>query len=94
MKDDLLEILFDEERIKQRVKELGEQITNDYAGKTPLLIGIDKARFFAKIPPGNVIEITARVQSERIEKAIVTCECEVLLDGAAAASGEVTLAMR
>ena len=45
MKEDLKEILYTEEQIKQRVKELGEQITRDYAGKTPLLIGVLKGCF-------------------------------------------------
>ena len=42
MKDDLKEILFSEEEIQRRVKELGAQITMEYAGKVPLLIGVLK----------------------------------------------------
>ena len=45
MKEDLKEVLFSEEKIKQRVKELGAQISRDYAGKTPLLIGVLKGCF-------------------------------------------------
>ena len=45
MKEDLKEILFTEEQIKQRVKGLGAQISRDYAGKTPLLIGVLKGCF-------------------------------------------------
>ena len=65
-----------------------------YAGKVPLFLGINNVRFSAKIMPGSTIEITARIQSERPEKAIAACTCEVLLDGAVAATGEVTLAIR
>ena len=36
------EVLIDEQRIKQRIKELGQQISNDYQGKTPLFIGVLK----------------------------------------------------
>ena len=42
MKDDLKEILFSEEAIRQRVHDIGAQITRDYQGKTPLLIGVLK----------------------------------------------------
>jgi len=42
MKDDLKEILFSEYEIDQRVKELGAQITQDYRGKSPMLIGVLK----------------------------------------------------
>lgn len=65
-----------------------------YAGKVPLFLGIDKLRFQSKITPGSTIEIVARLQSERADKAIATCACQVLLEGAVAAAGEVTLAMR
>ena len=45
MKEDLKEIVYSEEQIKQRVMELGQQINLDYANKTPLLIGILKGCF-------------------------------------------------
>ena len=45
MKDDLKEILYTQEQIKQRVKELGALISQDYAGKTPLMIGVLKGCF-------------------------------------------------
>ena len=45
MKDDLKEILYTEEQIKQRVKELGAQISKEYVGKTPLMIGVLKGCF-------------------------------------------------
>jgi len=45
MKDDLKSVLFSEEMISQRVKELGTQLTTDYEGKSPLLIGILKGCF-------------------------------------------------
>lgn len=45
------EILISEEQIQQRVAELGEQITRDYAGKSPLLITVLKgaALFFGDL---------------------------------------------
>ena len=45
MTDDLKEILFSDVQIARRVKELGAQISRDYAGKTPLLIGVLKGCF-------------------------------------------------
>lgn len=40
--DDILEVLLSEEEIKARVRELGKQITRDYAGKTPFFLGVLK----------------------------------------------------
>jgi hypoxanthine phosphoribosyltransferase len=41
-----LAILISEEKIAARIKELGEQITRDYAGLNPLLIGVLKGACF------------------------------------------------
>ena len=40
--DDILEILLSEEEIYAKVRELGAQITKDYAGKTPFFLGVLK----------------------------------------------------
>ena len=45
MREDIKEIIFSAESIQQRVKELGAKITLDYAGKSPLIIGILKGCF-------------------------------------------------
>ena len=42
MKDDILEVLLSEEELQTRVRELGAQITRDYAGKTPFFLGVLK----------------------------------------------------
>ncbi len=42
MKDDILTVLLSEEEIREKVAELGAQITEDYAGKTPVLLGVLK----------------------------------------------------
>jgi len=42
MREDIKEILFSEEEIHKRVKEIGAQITKDYAGKSIMLIGVLK----------------------------------------------------
>ena len=41
-----LEILISEEKLRERIKELGGQITRDYAGRNPLLIGVLKGACF------------------------------------------------
>ena len=45
MREDLKDILFTEEAISSKVKELAEQITKDYAGTTPFIIGILNGAF-------------------------------------------------
>jgi hypoxanthine phosphoribosyltransferase len=41
-----LDVLLSEQRIQDRVKELGAEITRDYAGRNPLLIGVLKGACF------------------------------------------------
>src|SRR6266536_5862904 len=41
-----LQVLLSEEQIQARIKELGAQITRDYAGRNPLLIGVLKGACF------------------------------------------------
>ena len=45
MREDIQDILFSEDVIKARVRELGTQITQDYFGRTPALVGILKGSF-------------------------------------------------
>ncbi|MEM1485629.1 hypoxanthine phosphoribosyltransferase [Oscillospiraceae bacterium PP1C4] len=45
MKDDILKVLIDEDELEAKVKELGAQITKDYAGKKLLVLGVLKGSF-------------------------------------------------
>jgi hypoxanthine phosphoribosyltransferase len=45
LKDDVAHILISEQDIQSRIAELGEQISNDYAGKTPFLIAVLKGAY-------------------------------------------------
>ncbi len=45
MQKDILKVLISEEELKAKVTQLGEQITADYAGKSPVCIGILKGCF-------------------------------------------------
>lgn len=44
-KKNIAKIMFTEEQIKKRVKELAEQISNDYMNKEPVLVSILKGSF-------------------------------------------------
>lgn len=45
MLNDIQEVLYSEEQISQKVKELGERLTADFEGKNPLVICILKGAF-------------------------------------------------
>ena len=45
MNDDIKKVLFSEEDIKKRTRELGEQITRDYAGRDIICIGVLRGCF-------------------------------------------------
>ncbi|WP_077614579.1 hypoxanthine phosphoribosyltransferase [Caenibacillus caldisaponilyticus] len=42
MKEDLQEILYTEEMIQEKVRELGEQLSVEYEGRFPLVVGVLK----------------------------------------------------
>lgn len=45
LENDIAEILIDEKTLKARIQELGEQISRDYQGKRPVLVGVLKGAF-------------------------------------------------
>ena len=62
MKDDLQEILFSEEKIKQRVSQLGEQITREYAHTFPLLVGVLKGSFVFLADLSRKIDLNCEIR--------------------------------
>ena len=62
MREDIKEIMFSAESIQQRVKELGAQITLDYAGKSPLIIGILKGCFIFLADIMRQIELDCEIR--------------------------------
>lgn len=42
MENDIQEILISEEQIQNRIRELGEVLTKEYAGKDPVIVGVLK----------------------------------------------------
>ena len=45
MKQDILEVLFTEEQLREKVAELGARITADYQGKNPLIVSVLKGSY-------------------------------------------------
>lgn len=62
MINDIKDIIFSEETIKKRVKELGAQITGDYAGMSPLLIGVLKGSFVFLADLSRSIELECEIR--------------------------------
>ena len=42
MEQDIQQILITEEQLRTRIEELGQQLTQDYAGKDPIIVGVLK----------------------------------------------------
>ena len=62
MREDIKEIIFSEEEIKLRIIELGAQITLDYEGKAPLLIGVLKGCFIFFADVARCIDLDCEVR--------------------------------
>ena len=62
MKEDIQDILFSEEKIHSRVRELGAQIARDYAGKSPLMIGILKGCFIFLADLARCIDLDCEIR--------------------------------
>lgn len=45
MKNDIKEVLFTEEQLREKVAELGARITADYQGKNPLIVSVLKGSY-------------------------------------------------
>ena len=54
---DIEKILFSEEELKQRVKELGEQIASDYQGKEPILITVLRGSYIFMADLSRAIDL-------------------------------------
>ena len=64
MREDIKEILFSEEAIISKVKEMGERISNDYEGKNLIVVGVLK---------GSVL-----FAADLIKKITVPCEIDFM----------------
>ena len=62
MRDDIQDILFSAGQIDKRVKELGAQITRDYADKSLLIIGVLKGCFVFLADIARCIDLDCEVR--------------------------------
>lgn len=65
-----------------------------YAGKTPLLLAVNNARFRFPVKPGDTVTIECEIKEEREDKAIITSACKYIIDGKVAAECDVVIAPR
>ena len=61
LQDSISRILFSEEQIQGRIRELGAAISQDYAGKNPLLVGVLKGVFLFMADLYRSITVPAEV---------------------------------
>jgi len=59
--EEISKIILSEEEIRQAVTRLGEQITSDYTGKTPLLIGVLKGSFIFLSDLARAIDLPCEI---------------------------------
>ena len=50
MRDDIKEVYFTEEQLRDKVRELGARITEDYRGKNPLIVSVLKGSYIFDTP--------------------------------------------
>lgn len=62
MRNDIESIFFTEEAIAEKVQELGAQITKDYAGKDPLIVGVLKGSFVFMADLMRQIDLNCEVE--------------------------------
>ncbi|EHJ52676.1 hypoxanthine phosphoribosyltransferase [Streptococcus macacae] len=84
LEQDIERILYSEEDIIIKTKELGAQLTNDYAGKNPLLVGVLKGSvpFMAELMKhiDTPIEIDFMVVSSYLGGTTSSGEVKILKD--------------
>ncbi len=61
MKNDILKVLIDEDAINNKVKELGERISKDYADKNLLMVSVLKGSVVFMADLMRAIDIPARI---------------------------------
>lgn len=61
MNNDVEQILYTEEQLRQRVAELGREITKDYAGKEPVLASILRGSYIFMADLTRCIDLPLRV---------------------------------
>jgi hypoxanthine phosphoribosyltransferase len=62
MKHDIEKVYFTEEMLQSRVKELGAQLSAEYAGKNPLLVGVLKGSFIFLADISRAMDILCEIE--------------------------------
>ena len=63
-------------------------------GKTPLFLGVDRAKFMKAVLPGNTLEMTAEILSFREDKQIYTIKETAAVNGEPAAVCEAVVILK
>ena len=66
-------------------------VKDEIVGKTTLYSGIDHVRFKNQVRPGDLCEITARLNGKRTN--MFFCEAELRVDGKLCCKGELSFAL-
>ena len=61
MHQDIVQILYTEEELRRRVKELGRQITADYAGRHPMLVSVLRGSYIFMADLTRAIDLDVTV---------------------------------
>jgi len=69
------EILVDEETLKNRIAELGEEISRDYAGRDLLLIGVLKGAVFFMADLMRQLTVPCEIAMKSISQEIGRASC-------------------
>ena len=88
-----LDILISKEQIRDRIKELGAQITRDYAGLNPLLIGVLKGACFFLSDLMRAIDMPVAIElGHKLARRALAPDTRVLKYGAPIGSMKVAVA--
>ena len=61
MTGDISEVIFSEEMIQEKIDEMGQAISKDYAGKNPLMVGVLRGVLFFMADLLRVVDISLEV---------------------------------
>ncbi|HLG50024.1 MAG TPA: hypoxanthine phosphoribosyltransferase [Chloroflexota bacterium] len=61
LNDDIATVLITSEQLQSRIAELGRQITRDYAGKDPLLVGVLKGAIMFMVDLARQIDLPVEI---------------------------------
>jgi 3-hydroxyacyl-[acyl-carrier-protein] dehydratase len=66
----------------------------EFAGKTGIFLGVNKARYYKKVRPGDTLETHSKLVAHREDKGILTMRSQVFVNGELVAEVEAASAMR